>query len=246
MKHSTFNDPDADLRPSTVSAAAWRAMASADRVAAIKAAYTPPAACGPDVVVAPARGAFRTYDPIGLVPGSTERVRSEAHRGEGEAIARKGVAVVDVFDRMMVEAARRNQPAPLTPSQISIGRRYRWVAEQHDAGGFKMSSINSTGGGTGAMDVMDLRLAERKELVELRRRVGVGVAMKVRRVRPSQRGTGARVIHDIDVIDRVCLGDLTVTEVLREFGWSTYSGNTIALRAALCGSLSRMIGYWQN
>lgn len=243
MKHSAFNDPDADLRPSTVSADAWRAMASDDRVAAIKAAYTPPAACGPDVVVAPARGAFRTYDPIGLVPGSTERVRSEAHRGEGEAVVRKGVAVVDVFDRMMVEAARRKMPAPLTPSQIAIGRRYRWITEQHDAGGFKLTSINSTGGGAGATDVLVQRLSERKELVELRRRVGVGVAMSVRRVRPSQRGAGSRVIHDIDVIDRVCLGDLTVTEVLREFGWSTYSGNTAALRVALCGCLDRMVGY---
>ena len=243
MKHSAFNDPDADLRPSTVSAAAWRAMASADRVAAIKAAYTPPAACGPDVVAAPARGAFRTYDPIGLVPGSTERVRSEAHRGEGEAIARKGVAVVDVFDRMMVEAARRKMPAPLTPSQIAIGRRYRWITEQHDAGGFKLTSINSTGGGAGATDVLVQRLSERKELVELRRRVGDGVAMSVRRVRPSARGVENRLIRDLDLIDRVCLRDMMLTEVLRAFGWSSRAGNALAVRAALCGALDRMIGY---
>ncbi len=243
MKHFPFNDLDAGLRPSTVSADAWRKMTSAERVAAIKSAHTPPAACGPDVVAAPARGAFRTYDPIGLVPGSTERVRSEAHRGEGEAVARKGVAVVDVFDRMMVEAARRKMPAPLTPSQIAIGRRYRWVAEQHDAGGFKLSSINSTGGGAGALDVMDLRLGERRELVALRARVGDGVAMEVRRVRPSARGVENRLIRDLDLIDRVCLRDLTLTEVLRAFGWSNRGGNTAALRGALCGALDRMIGY---
>ncbi len=243
MKHFPFNDLDVGLRPSTVSADAWGKMTSAERVAAIKAAYTPPAACGPDVVAAPARGAFRTYDPIGLVPGSTERVRSEAHRGEGEAVARKGVAAVDVFDRMMVEAARRKMPAPLTPSQIAIGRRYRWVAEQHDAGGFKLSSINSTGGGAGALDVMDLRLGERQELVELRNRVGDGVAMEVRRVRPSARGVENRLIRDLDLIDRVCLRDMMLTEVLRAFGWSNRGGNAAALRGALCGALDRMIGY---
>ncbi len=241
MKHFPFNDLDAGLRPSTVSADAWRKMTSAERVAAIKSAHTPPAACGPDVGAAPARGAFRTYDPIGLVPGSTERVRSEAHRGEGEAIARKGVAVVDVFDRMMVEAARRKMPAPLTPSQIAIGRHYRALAEQHEAGGFKLSSLDRTGG-TGSRDVMDVRLAERCELVELRNRIGTGVAMKVRRVRPSVRGVVNRLIHDISLIDCVCLRDMTLTEALRSFGWSSRAGNALAVRAALCGALDRMAG----
>lgn len=243
MKHFPFNDIDADLRPSTVSASDWARLTSEERLAAIKAGCQPPVSCGPDVVSAPARGAFRVFRPIGLVPGSEARVRDEGYRAAGEEAPRKGVAVVDVFDRMLVETARRKMDAPLSPGQIAIGRRYRALAEQHDAGGFKLSSLNSTGGGAGALDVMDLRLSERRELLDLRTCVGGGVAMSVRRVRPSARGVENRLIRDLDLIDSVCLRDMTLTEVLRAFGWSSRSGNATALRASLCSALDRMQGY---
>ncbi|WP_442772696.1 hypothetical protein [Paenirhodobacter enshiensis] len=251
-------------RPESVSAPVWAAMTDREqraaarlipeeaRLMAMLRAATAPADCGPEIPVAPARGGCRAFTVVQVVPGAHTAgpgeelpVEDAGYRGPGEDRPRRAVAVADVFDRMDVAARRARKPAPLTPGQIAIARRYRTLVERHDAGGIKLSSIEGRTGGSGGRgaDVTDLRLIEAREIAALRRRIGEGAAMVVRRVRPSKRGLGASIILDRRLVDAVCLEDMDPSAVLRAHGWSVDGKHQMLLSAALSGALDRMQGY---
>ncbi|MFN3315075.1 MAG: hypothetical protein ACK46Q_16680, partial [Hyphomonas sp.] len=93
-------------------------------------------------------------------------------------------------------------------------------------------------------DWMDRRLEFSAEVEGLRRRIGSGVAMSVRRVRPSARGArAARPITDLALVDAVCLKGRGLADILIFHGWSVKGSHRDALSEALCGALNRMIGY---
>ena len=80
-------------------------------------------------------------------------------------------------------------------------------------------------------------------LDKMHRQIGTGVAMSVRRVRPSQRGEGrAKNIPNRALVDAVCLGQQTLGAVLKEWGWCNDGHHRKALRAALVAALDRMQG----
>lgn len=222
-----------------------RLAAEAARVAAVMRSATPPAVCGPDIPVAPARGPLRLVTPVELVPGSEVRVRPSGYCGPGEAAARAGVILADVFDRMALTARESDGPEPFTAGQVAAARRYRDLVERHEAGGVRCSSLEARSGGSGnGGDVADARLAEAREIEAMQRRVGAGAALVVRRVRPSARGGAARgIITDRALVDQVCLGGRTLSEVLRSHGWSCKGQHREALRTALAGALDRMQRY---
>ncbi|KEP68407.1 hypothetical protein DL1_11880 [Thioclava dalianensis] len=232
-----------DLCPSKVGCDDWVAMTDSERLAAMRGAATPPESCGPMIGAAPARGAFEVFHPVEMIPDAKSeagfRAEEMGYRG------RSALRAVDVFDRMIVSARKARKPAPLTPAQISIGRHYRDLCERHDAGGMKLASLEGRQGSGGrGGDFMDAYLSEGRELDALRRKIGGGVAMQVRRVRPSARGAGARTISDGVLVDAVCLEDQTLSEVLCRFGWSAKTAsNRAAVCGALCAALDRMIGY---
>lgn len=214
--------------------------AAALRLRAVKDAGAIPEACGPDIAPAPARGGFVLVQNIELLPVGTDDVEA-VHRGYG---GRQAIRRADAFDAMMAAAARRKQPAPLTHGQISIGRRYHDLVQLLSADGTKLSSLQASAGGPDGRDWMDRRLEVSAEVDRLRRRIGSGVAMAVRRVRPSDRGgPTARQISDMVLVDAVCLKGKSIKTVLTFHNWSTYSGNQKALSAALSAALDRMIGY---
>uniref|UniRef100_UPI0035B0E179 hypothetical protein n=1 Tax=Paenirhodobacter enshiensis TaxID=1105367 RepID=UPI0035B0E179 len=247
-------------RPEGVSAPVWAAMSDRERRAAARLipeearlmamlrAATPPEDCGPEIPVAPARGGCRAFTVVQVVPGEGDELRIEdaGYRGPGEDRPRRAVAVADVFDRMEAAARRARKPMPLTPGQISVARRYRTLVERHDAGGIKLSSIEGRTGGSGGRgaDVTDLRLIEAREIAALRRRIGEGAAMAVRRVRPSKRGPGASIILDRRLVDAICLEDMDPSAVLAAHGWAKFAGNVERIRDALCAALDRMQGYF--
>ena len=68
------------------------------------------------------------------------------------------------------------------------------------------------------------------------------MALAVRRIRPSDRGSRAG-ITDRRLVDMVCLGGEDLTAVLRAHGWFEDGKNRKALRLALCAVLDRMQGY---
>lgn len=222
-------------------AAERRLDAERDRIAAIKAAAQPPADCGPAIIAAPARGAGVAFQPLEMRPKGKDKWQA-VPVGYG---GRSAVRAADVFDRMIASADRAGRPWPLTPGQIAVGRRYRDLVEWRAAGAIKCSAIDGRQAGSGERDFMDAYLSVGRELDGMKRRIGDGVAMQVRRVRPSARGDGLRgPIFDRALIDMVCLQQMLLTEVLRRHGWAASKGqHRDALREALSASLDRMIGY---
>ena len=214
-------------------------MAEARAVALVKAEATPPPSTGPEIPVAPARGPFKVFQPFEMVRGSTERARRTGYKG------RDAVQVADAFDVMERQARRKKAPQPFTPGQVSAGRDYRALVERLDSAGVRCSSLESlaqrsSGGGS----YSDAVLADSRRLAALRRRIGNGMALEVRRIRPSKRGPNARsCITDRALVDMVCLNEMTLAEVLKHFGWTVNQKAREALRTALARILDRMQGY---
>jgi hypothetical protein len=191
----------------------------------------------PEAPVAPARGPTMVVREIGMVPGSQERVRVE------------GVYLrdADVLSAANANAAKRcpeDQPfvAPYTPGQVAIGRRYRDLVERHEAAGMKCASVEARSGGGGSGGFIDAFVAEGREIEAMRSRIGDGVSLAVRRIRPAARG-GRAVIRDRALVDAVCLQGMTLNEVLRAAGWPQNGKHREALRGSLCAALDRMQGY---
>ncbi|MDO6617169.1 hypothetical protein [Pacificibacter marinus] len=229
-----------------------RLRAEADRVAKIKAAGAVPAQCGPEVPSAPARGAVRISNPKELVPGTTDKFQ---HAGWQK---RSVMHRCDVFDMMRAKALNVHARAkakdvkavfedPFNAGQVSMARYYAGLHESLHSGGVCGTSYaeDRVSGGGGGLDAVDLRLAARQEFEALERRVGRGVAMALRKVRPSKRGDGraCKMISDLDVVRMVCLHGLSLSEVLGKYDWSKSSRNLLALRVALRGALDRMQGF---
>jgi len=241
------------VRPAEISVTRWLTMGEAGRRAALLRAATAPEACGPEIPVAPARGALRAGT-LHLVEaaGDAEAPRSVPIRGyqaRGEAGPRKAASVIDVFDRMEVAALRARKPLGLSALQIATGRQYRTLVERQAAGAVKLSSLEGRTGGSGrGLDVTDLRLAEARQLAAMRGRIGDGAALAVRRVRPSARGgVAASIIRDRALVDAVCLEDMDLSAVLEAHGWTRQTPSLDRLRSALASSLDRMgtyLGEW--
>lgn len=221
-------------------AEARRRDAERSRIAAIKSAAQPPAECGPAIIAAPARGPGVAFQPLEMRPKGEEDWQA-VPVGYG---GRSAVRAADVFDRMIASADRAGRSWPLTPGQIAVGRRYRDLVEWRAAGAIKCSAIDGRQSGSGDCDFMDSYLSVGRELDGMKRRIGDGVAMQVRRIRPKARGLDQRgPIPDRRLVDMVCLQQMLLTEVLRRHGWSSFRDHRNALREALAASLDRMIGY---
>lgn len=205
--------------------------AEASRCTALRAGAVPPAACGPDMPAAIARGTIEAFTPMRMVRGSSERQVPDGWLGRDAARAR------DVFDRI---------GDGLTHGQIAMAREYREMTERHAAGSLRCSSLEAgRAGGGDAGGFIDAFLDVGARLRGLHRRIGDGVALEVRRVRPSDRGA-RRAVRDRVLVDMVCLGDRTLDAVLGAHGWAVKGDARAALRVALAAALDRMQGYGQG
>ncbi|MGA0615338.1 hypothetical protein [Paracoccus sp. KR1-242] len=219
---------------------AARKADEASRLAAIQDAGAIPEECGPDILASPARGGFVLHRNIELLSVGTHKVEA-VHRGYG---GRSAIRRADVFDVMVAAALRAKRPLPLTPGQISMARRYAAMVEVAASDGMRLSSLDASHGGGDSMGWMDRHLSVAEELSVLRSRIGGGVAMAVRRVRPSARGDGQRgPILDRVLVDMVCLKGRTLDQVLVAHGWSVKGEHRKAVAHALAEALDRMIGY---
>lgn len=255
-KHNMLGFDRAD-GPSVVTvprAQALEILARSDAaVAAVKSRAAIPEACGPDIAPAPARGAFATFRPVEIVPGSAGTARPAGYRAHGELQHRSAIRKADVFDAMIDAARKRHIAAgddavpfipPFTPGQVQVARDYRDLTERHSAGGIRCASLEAGRGGGSGGEFIDAYVADGERLRRFHAVIGNGAAMIVRRIRPSSRGTGERgIIHDRTLVDMVCLENRSLTDVLTRHGWSEKGGHRKALRAALAGVLDRMQGY---
>ncbi|WP_407496826.1 hypothetical protein [Pseudooceanicola sp. MF1-13] len=214
----------------------------ADRIAAVKDMGALPPTVGPDVQQTAARGPVRVFDMIGPHPVGENGVEygPAGHRG------RKTVQLADAFDVMAARAAARGAGSPFTAEQIGMGRFYRNLVERYESAGMRASSMDATTRGGGGPDgFMDALLADRQRIMIIRRRIGDGVALSMRKVRPSRRatrGTTRSVILDRRAVDAICLQEATLTDVLRAHGWAANGTNFKALTRAVGRTLERMAG----
>lgn len=216
---------------------AAREAAEAARFEEVRARGLVPEECGPDIPEAPARGPFRVFEERRLYP-----------EGEGGFVSkpagfmgRKTIQIADAFDVMAAQARRRKAAVPFNAGQIAMGRLYRSLVERHAAAGVQCSSVETLGRGSGGGSYIDALLAEAEEIERLRRRVGAGSALIVRRQRPSGRGS-RRSIPDLMLVDMVCLEDASFDKVLEHHGWCADGKNRAVLREALGKALDRMAG----
>lgn len=213
------------------------------RIAAVKEKGKVPEACGPEIPEAPARGAFRVFEPQGLYPDGKDGwvTKPSGYRG------RKAIETADAFDQMEAQARK----VLFTPGQKQIGRHYATLTEKLASADIRCSTMEvrqgtfSSGGG-----YIEAVVRDRRQLDLLQRRIGQGVAMEVRKIRPSQRNN-RRPIPSRALIDAVCLQGRTIAGVLEAHGWKQpgkpASGQHIkALRAALCDTLDHMMGPVQH
>ncbi|WP_323789981.1 hypothetical protein [Thalassovita sp.] len=224
--------------------AALQSEAEAERIEAVKARGFVPDEVGPEVPEAPARGPVRMFESVKSYPKGADgfEVKRAGYMG------RKTLQRADVFDVMAAKAARHKKSAPFNPSQVAIGRFYRDLVEKHACAGVKCSSLESLSqrGGNGGGEFMDAVLRDRQQIDVLRRRIGDGSALVVRRHRPSTRGSRVPIL-DRRLVDMVCLEDRAISDVLKAHGWVTdgqsAQGKQItSLSVALAQALDRMMG----
>ena len=235
-----------------------RQMTEADRVAenieAIKVASEPPWQCGDAVSgqLAPARPRIERFQPSALVDdgkGGT-KVEMNGYRG------RDGARVSDVFDRMVnqairAHAAKGKKAGPFVPpfswGQVQMARDYAALTERCSASGVKCSSLESLRqSGSSGGDREAAIFADFARLRSLHRRIGDGLAKKLRRYRPSDSSAGPdprRAITTRRLVDQICLAGLTPKEILQADGWSGNANQISDLRSDLCMALDRMQGY---
>lgn len=211
-------------------------QADAERLAGFKAAHTLPNTMGA-VDFAPARGPLRAVADLELSRGGLQR------QVGGHWVR------ADVFDAMAVSARKSHDRAgtglafvaPFSPAQVDIARRYAALTERHSAGGMRCASLEAGRGGSGGGSFIDAYLAEGAALDAMHHAIGSGVAMRVRRVRPSARGAGrCGLISDRVLVDAVCLMQRPLSAVLKAHGWSAFGDNRAVLRAAMGAALDRM------
>jgi hypothetical protein len=243
----------ADLAPAGSDAVRFALLPEADRVALILRSGQVPDRCGPVYPVAPARGLFEVIDFQELVPGSDTRTRPTGWRERSEARVRSTVRVGDAFS-LMEEQARRSASksgrafvAPFTPGQIEAGRLYAGLAQRLASSGLSCVSVEALagrGGGKGG-DVSEARLDDARQLAAMRRRIGPGVALSIRRLRPSERADGRkrRLIRTLDLVNAVCCDGQSLSKVLDAHGWSVKGRTRDAARKALAAALDRVNGY---
>ncbi len=231
-------------------AGAARRLTEQERLAAIIARATPVEGCGPLIPVAPARGPQVAFVPHVVMPDekAADGYKVERTGWRGFSAAR----AADIFDVLERIAAKRKDKdgnpgrSPFSKGQVNVARLYRDLVERHDAGGMRCASLEARRGSgpSGGGEFMDAFIAEGEQIALMRRRIGNGVAMAVRRVRPSRRGgPDARPILDRALVDAICLHGETFEAVLRQHGWSKTGRNISALIEALAACLDRMQGY---
>lgn len=214
-------------------------QAEAVRIEKVRAMGITPEGCGPAMVdCAPARGTVRRFVPYELYPDGRDGWKRHPSGYRGRCALHRA----DVFDVMCEQARRAGaREMPFEPNQINDGRRYRDLAERVASSGVRCSSVEAMRGSGGDGGWIDAVIRDGRQLEAARRRIGEGVSMQVRRVRPSERGTRTQ-ISDRQLVDMVCIADRPLSHVLRAFGWSVSSKNLDAVRRALCDALDRLHG----
>ena len=231
----------------TLEEVAGELAAESARIAAIKSAAQRPFGSGPEIVdVAPARGPVAQFQPRETVRRNGKTVVQRSGWRGHDAVRR-----ADAFDVMEAQAQRRAKVDGTLPKgyrplfstgQLVAGRDYAALAERVAASGVKCSSIEALGAGSGGQGSwIDAVLADGRRMAVIRGRIG-----DVSVLAPKNAGGKRAVIWAQDLVDRVCIADQTLSEVLKACGWSVKGDMRSVLRDGLCAALNRMQGFTRS
>ncbi len=212
-------------------------LTEADRLDAIRGAAVPPASCGPDMPVSPARGRLIALPLLATVrTNDGYDVAHVGYRGRDAARAR------DVWDEMADQARRAGGYDPFTARQKGAGRTYAALVERHQSVGLRGRSVETMHGrgGPASGGIMDLVLDEGRAIASMHAAIGDGWALEVRR--QSKRRRVPLTVRELT--DRVCLGGQTISAVLEACGWSVYGETRDWAQDALARALDRL-AWWQ-
>lgn len=217
--------------------AVWNGLRPEDRLEVVKAMAAPPEQCGEQMQVAPARGRLIAFEAKRM-----ERTTAGNLREVSDGWAARVGDVFDLMEARRPKAQRRSGPL-FTPDQVEMARDYRTLVERLDASGMRGMSLETmrSGAGCGADGFLAAVMDDAARLRAMQRRIGDGVAIEVRRVRPSARGGDSRRgIRNRYLVDAVCLKQWTIAQVLAACGWGDSLSNRRALVLALGAALDRM------
>ncbi|MFC5736932.1 hypothetical protein [Sinirhodobacter huangdaonensis] len=213
----------------------------ADRVARLRDRSSPPDRCGPEIIAAPARGPMIAFSPIAVCPkGEADwEVQHAGYRGRDAA---RGA---DAFDLMDLQARRRGGDGHrmlFSAAAIRAGRDYAALIERHDAAGLRGVSVETMmagrSGGTGDGGYIDAVISDGRRIRALRLAIGGGsvfarwIDADGHVIKP---GLSVR-----DLVDQVCCGGQTVSQVIRGTGRSPGGTNARKAAMALADALRRM------
>lgn len=213
----------------------------AGRVALLKASAMPPERCGPEIIAAPARGPMVAFSPIAVQPKGERDwdVQHVGHRG------RDAARRADVFDVMEEQARRRSgegyQPL-FAKGEVEAGRLYATLVERHHAAGVRGISIETMmagrAGGGSAGSFMDAVLAEGRRIDAMR--AAIGPALVFREIRDADGRMLKPALSVRELVDLVCCGDRTLSDVIKGAGRAVKGQTREAVRVCLRDALKRM------
>lgn len=214
-----------------------RLQGEADRVKAMLVDAAPPQAMSA-APVAPARGPQQLVPTFSVTTGGMRRVEGAHWQGLSPLAAAVAQA------RLRHEGRSTDAPfvPPFNPAQVAVAEDYAALVEWRQGSPLRCASLDggrSDGGGSGLF--IDTYIDQGEWLAELRRRIGDGVAMDVRR--HMDRGNTRRTIRVRVALDLLVLDGVAVKAILRRFGWTADMKEQRALRSAICAALDRMQGY---
>ena len=214
-----------------------RLEVEARRIEAIKAQAAPPPAMSA-APLAPARGPQQLVPSFSVTAGGMRRIEGAHWQGLSPLAAAVAQA------RLRHEGRGTDAPfvPPFNPAQVAVAEDYAALVEWREGSPLRCASLEagrSGGGGSGLF--IDSYIDQGDWLAELRRRIGDGVAMDVRR--HMDRGNTRRGIKVRTAVDLLCLQGVAVKAILKRFGWVGNMRECKDLRLAICGALDRMQGY---
>lgn len=205
-------------------------------MAEMKVAATPP----PEMQaapMAPAQGPMK-LQPLYTMLTSGMRQKAGAHF---RSICALEIAVAHARDRHAMRTPDAPFVAPYSPGQIAVARDYRDLVEWRDGSAVKCASLEAGRGGGGSWLFIDTFIQQGAWLEELRRRIGTGMALDIRR--HMDRGDERCKITVRAALDLLVLGGKDLSVVLKRYGWEANGRHRKELRTAICGALDRMQGY---
>ena len=216
----------------------WPFVPERDRAMLMMRIGQAPPECGPMMGSAPARGELVPWMPKVNIPDmhGNGRTMDDGHRGW--AAARVATAF-DKIEGKRTKEARASGPL-FNGTQIAAADDYAALTERVASAGVgcvSLEAVRVSGGGDGGF--IEAVIADTSRLTAMHARIGNKVCKEVRRVRPSKRGTRVS-IRTRALVDLVCLGGMTIGEVLEHHGWARDATTYGALINALAHALDRI------